>query len=74
MAGGPRMARIRGYHTSPHEFEKFSIKKAGTTTDEGKLGEALYFTTDPKKPPGKESQRTYDRFEPDQSAGIDVSV
>ena len=51
---------IRAYHTSPHDFERFDINRAGTTTDAGKLGEAVYFTTDPKKPPGKENQRGYE--------------
>lgn len=38
---------IRGYHGSPNQFDKFDIGKAGTTTDQGELGRALYFGTDP---------------------------
>lgn len=39
---------IRAYHGSPHTFDKFDLSKAGTTTDAGELGRALYFTTDGK--------------------------
>lgn len=37
---------IRAYHASPNMFDKFDLSKAGTTTDAGELGRALYFTTD----------------------------
>jgi hypothetical protein len=39
-------ASIRAYHGSPYRFRRFDISKAGSTTDEGQLGRALYFTTD----------------------------
>lgn len=58
MAGGvvdavakrlPRFARaIKAYHGSPHDFEAFDLAKAGTTTDAGQMGKALYFGTDPR--------------------------
>lgn len=37
---------IRGYHASPNAFDRFDINKAGSTTDAGDLGRAVYFTTD----------------------------
>ncbi len=37
---------IRAYHASPNAFERFDIRKAGSTTDAGDLGRGLYFTTD----------------------------
>jgi hypothetical protein len=39
-------ASIRAFHGSPHRFERFDMSRAGTTTDDGHLGRALYFTTD----------------------------
>jgi len=39
-------ASIRAYHGSPYRFRRFDISKAGSTTDEGQLGRALYFSTD----------------------------
>lgn len=37
---------IRAYHASPNAFDRFDIRKAGSTTDAGDLGRGLYFTTD----------------------------
>jgi len=37
---------IRAYHASPNAFDRFDINKAGSTTDAGDLGRAIYFTTD----------------------------
>jgi hypothetical protein len=42
--GGPP---IRAYHYSPNEFAKFDMAKAGSVTDPGLMGRALYFSTDP---------------------------
>jgi len=39
---------IRAYHGSPHDFDRFDLAKAGTTTDSGQLGRGLYFSTDPQ--------------------------
>ena len=39
-------AAIRAYHGSPHRFDRFDMSRAGSTTDDGHLGRALYFTTD----------------------------
>ncbi len=39
-------APIKAYHGSPHDFDKFDISKAGSTTDRGLLGKGLYFSTD----------------------------
>lgn len=38
---------IRGYHGSPNNFDRFDMKFAGQTTDDGMLGRAMYFSTDP---------------------------
>ena len=35
------------YHGSPNDFDKFSMDYAGTTTDSGQLGRAIYGSTDP---------------------------
>jgi hypothetical protein len=39
---------IRAYHGSPHDFDRFDLSRAGTTTDSGHLGRGLYFSTDPR--------------------------
>lgn len=39
-------ARITAFHESPHSFDKFSIAKSGSTTDDGFMGRGLYFSTD----------------------------
>jgi hypothetical protein len=36
------------YHGSPNVFNKFDLSKAGSTTDEGALGKAIYTSTDKK--------------------------
>lgn len=38
---------IRGFHGSPNNFDKFDMRFAGSTTDDGLLGRAMYFSTDP---------------------------
>jgi len=49
VVGGLKAIRIKNpikaWHGSPHDFQKFDISKAGSTTDEGLLGRAMYFTT-----------------------------
>jgi hypothetical protein len=44
---GAAKAPIKAYHGSPHDFERFDISKAGSTTDRGLMGRGLYFSTDP---------------------------
>jgi hypothetical protein len=45
----PRFAKaLKAYHGSPQDFQTFDMAKAGTTTDVGHLGKALYFSTDPR--------------------------
>lgn len=39
---------IRAYHGSPDDFAAFDLGKAGSTTDQGALGRAGYFSTDPR--------------------------
>lgn len=46
-AGAAMGAGIRAFHGSPHDFDKFDMDKAGTTTDPGALGRGLYFSDDP---------------------------
>lgn len=39
---------IRAYHGSPYDFDQFDISRAGSTTDGGQLGRAVYLSTDPR--------------------------
>ena len=43
MGTGP----IKAYHYSPQDFVSFDLSKAGSATDPGLMGRALYFSTDP---------------------------
>lgn len=40
------MQGIRAYHGSPHDFDRFDMSKAGSTTDPGALGRGIYLSTD----------------------------
>lgn len=47
VRGGARAVQgVRAFHGSPHRFDRFDLSRAGTTTDAGELGRAVYFTTD----------------------------
>lgn len=54
------MKGVRAYHGSPDDFPRFDIGKAGSRTDPGALGRALYFSTDSKVAEGLRDQgKTY---------------
>lgn len=38
---------IKGYHGTPNKFDKFDFNMVGTTTDDGMLGNGIYFTAYP---------------------------
>ena len=48
------------YHGSPNKFNKLDPQKIGSTTDEGELGHAFYFSTDPRVTDGRPYQYVSD--------------
>src|SRR4029079_2118814 len=42
-ACGDRLSRIRAYHGSPHDFDKFDLSKIGTGEGAQAYGHGLYF-------------------------------
>ena len=40
--------KITAFHGTPHEFDKFKLKKAGSQNNAGDFGRGIYFSTDRK--------------------------
>jgi hypothetical protein len=40
--------KIKAYHGTPHEFDEFKLKKAGSQNNAGDFGRGIYFTSDKK--------------------------
>lgn len=38
--------KILAYHGTPHDFDKFKLKKSGSQNNAGDFGKGLYFSTD----------------------------
>ena len=45
--------KTKAYHGTPHEFDEFKLKKAGSQNNAGDFGRGIYFTSD------KEVAKTY---------------
>lgn len=45
---GIKNKKIKAYHGTPHDFDHFILKKAGSQNNAGDFGRGIYFSTDKK--------------------------